>query len=277
MPDDHADDACIPINLKALGIPVRLNVRGDQRKVLATQLRSAWSRCLVEEHLAGLDDPVTLAVLADTDGSAVAESRVALSSTSLPRLMDAISPAVTVAAIERQAGELLMLHACGLADPRTGRTIALVAPSGTGKTTAASTLGRHLSYVSDETVGVTADGTVVAYPKPLSVLVGPDDTVKQQVDPGVLGLPVAPERLELAAILWLDRDPDGPERPTVESMPTVRAIAQLSPQISSLTRFETPLRRVASTLHRVGGLHRVRYREVGDLRPIVSGLLDGAR
>jgi hypothetical protein len=244
---------------------------------LAADLRRAWSRCLVDAHEADHGDVIEIDVLADTDDALVAASDVALSGSDLPRLMDAISPTVTVAAIERQAGKLLMLHACGLADPRTGATLALVAPSGTGKTTAAATLGRDLTYVSDETVGISADGSVVAYPKPLSVLASPDDPLKSQVDPDDLGLPTAPDRLTLRGILWLDRDPEAPDDPTIDVIPTVRAIAQLSPQISSLTRFDRPLRRVAATLHAVGGLRRVRYRESRYLRPLVAELLSGAR
>ena len=49
-----------------------------------------------------------------------------------------------------------------------------MAASGTGKTTAARTLGRHLGYLTDETVSVGPDLDVLPYQKPLSVVVDPD-------------------------------------------------------------------------------------------------------
>ena len=54
------------------------------------------------------------------------------------------------------------LHAAGLTDDR-GRVLALVAASGTGKTTAARILGRHLGYLSDETISVGAELEVLPY------------------------------------------------------------------------------------------------------------------
>ena len=59
----------------------------------------------------------------------------------------------------------MSLHAAGLAD-RDGRALALVAASGTGKTTAARTLGGTLGYLSDETVSSAADSTSFPTPSP---------------------------------------------------------------------------------------------------------------
>ena len=58
-----------------------------------------------------------------------------------------------------------MLHACGVADPE-GAVIALVAKSGTGKTTASSQLARTFGYITDETVAIRADGTLCRIPSP---------------------------------------------------------------------------------------------------------------
>ena len=59
---------------------------------------------------------------------------------SLPDLMQMLTQAVTRAAIDAQAGRLVMLHAAGIQDPTTGAVVALVGPGGTGKTTLIRTL-----------------------------------------------------------------------------------------------------------------------------------------
>ena len=51
-----------------------------------------------------------------------------------------------------------MLHAAGIADA-DGLVVALVGPSGMGKTTASSYLARHgFGYVTDETVSIGPGG-----------------------------------------------------------------------------------------------------------------------
>ena len=115
-----------------------------------------------------------------------------LSSDTFEGLAEAVTSEVTIAAILERAGELTMLHACGVADPEGG-VIALVAKSGTGKTTASSQLARTFGYITDETVAIRADGTIVPYPKPLSVKQATTGAAKLQVGPDELGLKVAPE------------------------------------------------------------------------------------
>ena len=83
-----------------------------------------------------------------------------------------VSRCLTIASIRRRSGSCVMLHAAGLATD-DGGTVALVAGSGTGKTTAGRLLGRSLGYVSDETVAVEHDLTVRPYPKPLSIVTDP--------------------------------------------------------------------------------------------------------
>ncbi len=57
-----------------------------------------------------------------------------------------------------------MLHAGAVADPRTHRAVAVVAGAGAGKTTFVRTMGRGRVYLSDETVALREDHSIVPYP-----------------------------------------------------------------------------------------------------------------
>lgn len=182
-----------------------------------------------------------------------------------------LSPAVTTAAIDARAGELVMLHAAALADPATGRTAVLVAASGTGKTTASVTLGRRFAYLTDETAAITPDGVVLAYRKPLSIIDG--GHLKKQVAPSDLGLLTTERECRLAALLVIERDPLHQGVPTAESLETVDAIAAIAPQSSYLPSMEKPLHRLAELIHLVGGARHVRYAESAGLEPVLADLL----
>ncbi|WP_457191263.1 hypothetical protein [Nocardioides sp. P5_E3] len=182
-----------------------------------------------------------------------------------------LSPAVTTTAIGARAGQLVMLHAAALADPRTGRTAVLVAASGTGKTTASVTLGKSLAYVTDETAAITRDGIVLPYLKPLSIIDG--GHLKKQIAPSALGLLMTEQECRLGALLVIERDRHHEGEPLVESLATVDAIAAIAPQSSYLPSLERPLHRLAELIHLVGGARRVRYRESADLEPVIARLL----
>ena len=112
---------------------------------------------------------------------------------------------VTMAALKATAGLRINLHAGGVADERH-RVLAVVAPSGTGKTTATLALAKRLGYVSDETVSIDPDGTVAPHPKPLSVVLDPQRLRdKQQLSPDDLGLMPTPDEGRLARLVVLQR------------------------------------------------------------------------
>ena len=154
-------------------------------------MAQAWSRCLTGPRPDGEAEPcssdlpftATLRYESALPGAGVRH----LGSDTFEGLAEAVTSEVTVAAILERAGELTMLHACGVAD-QNGAVIALVAKSGTGKTTASSQLARTFGYITDETVAIRPDGTVVPYPKPLSVKQATPGAAKLQVGPDELGL-----------------------------------------------------------------------------------------
>lgn len=183
--------------------------------------------------------------------------------------MHHLSGQVTLAAIEAAAGRTWMLHAAGLATAG-GATVALVAPSGTGKSTACRVLGRRLGYLSDETVAVAADGSVLPHPKPLSI-VRPGSDLKAQVSPDQAGLAPAPEEPRLRVVVLLDRD--GTETPRLETVRTAAALPALAEQTSYLTRLPRPLSFLDDILARTAGVHRLHYRDIEDAADLVEGLL----
>ncbi|MGP4031800.1 hypothetical protein [Pseudarthrobacter sp. 1C304] len=187
-------------------------------------------------------------------------------------MAEAVTSEVTIAAILERAGELTMLHACGVADDQ-GRVVALVAKSGTGKTTASSQLARAFGYITDETLAIRPDGTVVPYPKPLSVKQATPGVAKLQVGPDELGLKVAPDNPRIAAIALLDRVREGEyQRPVIEGVPLVDAVLALIPDTSSQAAVVQPLQSLCRLIDSVGGVYRVSYSEAADLKDAVAPL-----
>ena len=163
-----------------------------------------------------------------------------------------------------------MLHAAGLATDE-GRVVVLVGPSGRGKTTASRVLGRDFGYVSDESVGIEADGTVLPYRKPLSIIED-HDHLKAQRSPKELGLRPLPDRpLRVAALVLIERDP-GVAEPRVERLDPAEGIVGLAEQASYLGRLPHPLRTLWSHVAAVGGVHRVTYSDAATLAPAIAQL-----
>jgi hypothetical protein len=260
----------------AFGAAVVVRAHGSGSAALERRLRHAWSRCAVSASppVAFGETRLDVCVDGDPDVRVAARQAGMLVADDVPAAMDQLSSAITVAVVTQRAGTLLMLHACGLADPDTGATVALVAPSGTGKTTLARTLGTRWGYVSDETVAIDDDGGVLPYPKPLSWLTE-HATVKDQLAPDDWGLLHPPADLRIAAVVLLDRQPDGPGTPHVDLVPTVPALAALAPETSYFTQQPSPLQRLATVLTRTGGLRRVTYAEATDLGGTVADLVRG--
>jgi hypothetical protein len=191
---------------------------------------------------------------------------------SFEELAENLTSRLTVSAILANAGELTMLHACGVADPATGAVVALVAKSGTGKTTAASVLGRIYGYVTDETVAVAWDGSVVPYPKPLSVK-QEASAPKRQIGPDEFGLQPAPAMPFIQSIVLLNRVQGArPVVPALERVPLAEALLALIPESSSQAEFVDPLQSLCRLIESVGGVWQVTYSEAADLPAVLEPL-----
>lgn len=243
--------------VSAVGAVIEIDdSRRDAR--FRAQARAAWT----DAWYAGARDPdAVVRVHGDLDDAAA---------------LSQLSTDVTVAALaHRRHDPIWMLHAAGLADEQ-GRVVVLSAPSGTGKTTAARHLSRRYAYVSDETVGVEADGSVVPYRKPLSVIEQRAQPKAQVALSSLDGGRTLPAALRVAKIVVIDRSPDGPETPVLEDLDLVAALELLGPQTSYLCDSAAPLHRIAALLTATGGAVRLRYREVADVDGLVAGLFDAA-
>ncbi|CAN7389399.1 hypothetical protein LJR027_002239 [Terrabacter sp. LjRoot27] len=242
--------------LRVLGEVVGVRFAGSGPR---EQVRAVWSRCVVP-----------------TPDGAVRTIRSEESDLPLTRpLAHRLAHDLTDLGIDLQAGRAVMLHAAGLSRG-DGSVVALVATSGTGKTTAAATLARKgFGYVTDETVAVLADGTVLPFPKPLSVVVNPDVADdKVHVGPDELGLEPCPDGLRLRAVVLLDRDATqaGPAR--LERLDVLDAVMHLVGHTSALTRLPRPLLRLARLAADGAGVHVAHYAEAGDLEPLLHALLE---
>ncbi|WP_150952038.1 ATP-binding protein [Microbacterium testaceum] len=188
----------------------------------------------------------------------------------LAQMLSDLSSTVTQAAISAGRGTLLLLHAAGLATA-DGRVSVLVGPSGAGKTTATRTLARHRGYVTDETVGIRADGTVHPYRKPLSVITE-GHAFKVQSSPGELGLRPLPDApLRVGRFVLLDRRAE-PTPARLTPIADSEALTALAPHCSALAVLPRPLRTMARLLGETGGALRAEYSEASDLVALLSDM-----
>ncbi|RFA15167.1 hypothetical protein B7R21_03800 [Subtercola boreus] len=198
-----------------------------------------------------------------------------LAAGSFRELSHHLSGLITRSAIGARRGELLMLHAGAVSSRETGGVIAFIGPSGRGKTTASTALGRHFGYVTDETVAIADGLAVIAYPKPLSVKLPEPEPWKSQVAPGELGLiePGEPP-LRLVGLVMLDRRPSGSA--AVARVALAEAVEELVPQISFLAERRRALQHLGSVVDACGGLHSVTYSEAVDLPAVFAELFEQA-
>lgn len=284
------------LTLHGLGTSVDLQVlAGDEGPqadaALVARIRSAWVRCLTPAPGQPRPFPChTRTVAHDTDkdlglgrpvqvrhGAQVSPSpddalSMLVASGDQHVLMQQITQRVTRALILSQRGRLLMLHASGVSDPDTGRSIIFVAPGGTGKTTLARALGKRWSYLSDETIGIDAARQIWAYPKPLSIRGG--KAYKDEVAPSALGLLPQSAPAQVSKIIVLDRR-GGVDTPTFEPLGTLEAMEVMGPESSSLAALDRGLHVFADVLEHTGGAERWRYTEHTDLIARAEHILAG--
>jgi len=239
-------------------------------------MAAAWSRCTSNVSQEATPLPAAPATVQQFSACVAFQTprrgaeAFELGASSFEELAESLTSRLTVAAILANAGRLTMLHACAVADLHTGAVVALVAKSGTGKTTAASVLGKTYGYVTDETVAIRPDGSVVPYPKPLSMK-QEGGVPKRQVGPGELL--EAPPGLHLSSMVLLDRvEAVEPVMPVLDRVPLADAVMALIPDSSSQGEVDRPLQSLCRLIESVGGVWQVTYSEATALPEALAPL-----
>lgn len=258
-------------SVRALDSVVRIELDESLSEADRAVLHGVWADLITLDHDAPVQT-IRAGIGEPAEGRSPDEPMV-VRAASTESLADELTSAVTLAAISALAGDALMLHASAVALD-DGRVIGFVGPSGRGKTTAALQLGRHFGYVTDETLAVRRDGTVIAFPKPLSI--GERPAHKRPIAASSLALrPLPAETVRLAALVLLDRRP-GFARPVIDSVSLRDALEDLVPQTSFFPSMDRPLRTLVELLDSVGGARRVTYSEASTLIDVVDEILEPA-
>ncbi|WP_173921762.1 hypothetical protein [Agromyces sp. Marseille-P2726] len=252
-------------NVRALASTVRIELDDSLSQADREAIKAHWVDLVPDG-----EDEADLVIRAGLGVHSVSAGTQVVKADSPTSLAQRITTEVTLGAIGGLRGGALMLHASAVALD-DGRVIGFVGPSGRGKTTAARALGRSYGYVTDETLAVRADGSVIAYPKPLSI--GSRPGVKTTEPASMLGLRGAPaDNLRLVALVLLDRRPEA-DQPFVESVQIVDALAELVPQTSHLSALEHPLRTLTEAILSTGGVRRIVYSEASTLPTLMDEVL----
>lgn len=256
-------------DVRALAATVRIELDDTIDAGEREAIKSKWVDLLVDD--AGTPELTIRGGVAPKPAETKGGGVKTITLRSAAELGERLTSEVTLGGISELSGDALMLHASAIALD-DGRVIGFVGPSGRGKTTASQALGRTHRYVTDETLAIRPDGSIVPYPKPLSIGSRPEP--KQTEPASALGLrPVLAEDLSLAAIVLLDRRPDV-EQPYVESVGLIDALRDLVPQTSYLAALDRPLRTLARLVASTGGVRRVVYSEAETLPGLLDEILE---
>jgi hypothetical protein len=257
------------LTVRLMDVIARVVIAESAAPTVSAEVTDAWSDLEI-----GGDLPHDLVVaVASDDGATPPEADLSVGAQPEDSLGERLASQLTLAALERMSGRAVMLHA-GAVALDDGSVIGFVGPSGRGKTTAMTVLGRTHRYVTDETLVIADDGSVTPYPKPL--LIGRRPEAKRAYSASSLGLrPVGGSPLRLARLVLLDRrQTAGPL--SVTEVPLVDAIIELAGESSYLSAISRPLRTLADLLAATGGARRLTYSEAATLPDALQELMSGS-
>ncbi|MGP9659993.1 PqqD family protein [Arthrobacter sp. AOP36-C1-22] len=232
----------------------------------AATLETAWELCLLDPG-AGLPSSPTLP-------EHVTEIRrdPALSWT---QFHEDLTRTITHKAIESCRGEYFMFHAAAVADQDSGNAMVLVGKSGTGKSTATRVLGQAFAYLTDETAALSVEGTMITYPKPLSLLTANGIPPKEQYSPASLGLTPLTVNARLTRLVLLERTDERHADPAYwTELPLLTALERLIPESSSLAYLDRGIASLCDLIDSVGGVRVLHYSEAEHLIPFIKEELE---
>ncbi|MDY0914247.1 PqqD family peptide modification chaperone [Rathayibacter festucae] len=251
------------LTIAPFGLGVRLSFDDTVPDAVIARFQESWSDVTdVAErpgsaHRVSLTEPEGVAgVIAQPTEEALAEH---------------LGAALTVAAVDACRGRLLSIHASALA-LSDGRVVAFTGRPGAGKSTLISLAGRRFGYLTDETVAVRRDGTVLPFRKPIALHAGTSGWKRHRspAASGMLPLPAAP--LRLAGLWLLARDAGGPDAPVLEEVGFDEALRALLPELSWFAELPSALHHLAALVDAIGGVRRLRYREAESVLPLLDGV-----
>lgn len=263
----------------AFSITVEVRVSGATASAGGiAEIVSAWSWCRTSPTL--VPDVIVVAIVTGPgsrgDEAAVPEEAgvpvVSIKGETVEELADRLTGAITRAAIDAASGRLLLFHAAGIAHRGTGATALLIGRSGAGKSTAVRALGPAFGYVSDETVAIGANGRILSYPKPVSMITS-DSIWKRQIAPEALGLTREGSRAFVPArLILLDRHPAAGV-PVVRRLSFAEGVERVHSELSYVDRMPRAIAQLKALSDRCGGFLEIRYTEARDLIPVLDSLL----
>lgn len=259
------------VTVGGVGATVRVRFGGSRAEELDAEFRRIWSRCLLSEEAGAADVRADLFEPGQIRPSHSDEARIT-DSEAAP-LLQRLTQAITAKLVARQVGKLLLLHAGAVSNPTTGASLVFVAPGGTGKTTLTCLLGTRYGYLTDESVGITADGRILPYPKPLSIRDG-SARHKRETSPDELGLLPAPPDPWVRQIVLLRRSRLASGRASELSL--INAIASITPESSSLSKLDKGLHRLAGLIDATSPVQRWTYSEAEQMVTTARSLLEDA-
>lgn len=259
------------VTVAGIGATVRVRLDGSRSEELSSEFRRVWSRCLAPDEPGDVDVRADLFAPGQPRPSHGDDGRI--TDSEVGPLLQRLTQAITAKLVAKQVGKLLLLHAGAVSHPATGASLVFVAPGGTGKTTLARLLGTTYGYLTDETVGIAADGRILPYPKPLSIRDG-SARHKRETSPDELGLLTAPPNPWVRQVVLLRRSRLASGRASELSL--INAIAAITPESSSLSKLDQGLHRLADLINTTSPVQRWTYSEAEQMVTPARGLLEDA-
>ncbi len=277
----------VGVRLRPANVDITVVLCAENAQEIAREIEQSWEALnpeIIQDVEINLDDESTHYLLVEDTAEYERTSYPRDQYGDLERLRytekelfhESLVTQITVMMIQALIGKRQMFHAAALGNSDNQRAVALIAESGTGKTTASHFLGERFTYLTDETVIVDESRTVTPYLKPLSVIADPKHP-KQQISPEKMGLNVPADGADfkLTAMVILTRDKsEGYTAPVLKKVHLADALLKISAQTSGLGSTDRGVEKLINLIVACGGVLRLEYSEISESLPLLVKLLN---